>query len=312
VTVDPADYDRRFARFAWGLLLYTIPVILWGAYVRASLSGDGCGDHWPLCDGELLPVEPSLKKAVEFTHRVTSGLAWVGALVGFIWSRRAFGAGRPARRAAGWVLVFMTTEALVGAAIVLLRMVASNPSLARAGWMGTHLMNTFLLLAAMTLLAWSASGRHIPRLESLRRHPWVALAIAGMCLTGISGAVAALGDTLFPASSLSEAIEQDFSPAAHLLLRLRIWHPFLALGAAAVILILAGRAWAIGRRGGTRKVALVLGIGALAQVMVGLLNVALLAPIWLQLVHLLLADLLWVHLVLLWALSDAASLEVCD
>ena len=152
VTSASKPRHKALARFALGLLVYTVPVILWGAFVRASLSGDGCGDHWPLCDGELVPLDPTSKKAVEFTHRVTSGFAWIFALVGYLWARRLEPKGSSIRRAAGWVLVFMTTEALVGAAIVVLRMVASNPEVARAGWMAAHLVNTFVLLGAVLLV----------------------------------------------------------------------------------------------------------------------------------------------------------------
>ena len=38
---------RRFARFAWFVTALTLAVILWGAYVRASRSGDG-GGVYPL------------------------------------------------------------------------------------------------------------------------------------------------------------------------------------------------------------------------------------------------------------------------
>ncbi len=51
----PATPQRRFAAFAWGVLAYNVAVILWGALVRATGSGAGCGGHWPLCNGEVLP-----------------------------------------------------------------------------------------------------------------------------------------------------------------------------------------------------------------------------------------------------------------
>jgi len=57
---------QPFAKAAWGVLAYSILVILWGAYVRISFSGDGCGDHWPLCHGEVIPTAPSVKTLIEF------------------------------------------------------------------------------------------------------------------------------------------------------------------------------------------------------------------------------------------------------
>jgi len=44
--------------FAWFTLAYNIAFVLWGAYVRATGSGAGCGSHWPLCNGEFLPATP--------------------------------------------------------------------------------------------------------------------------------------------------------------------------------------------------------------------------------------------------------------
>ena len=73
--------SNRFAVAASALLVYTVAVVLWGAYVRATLSGDGCGDHWPLCNGVAVPTDPSIKTIVELTHRVTSGLCWLWTLV---------------------------------------------------------------------------------------------------------------------------------------------------------------------------------------------------------------------------------------
>jgi cytochrome c oxidase assembly protein subunit 15 len=126
--------SNRFAVAASALLVYTVGVVLWGAFVRASLSGDGCGDHWPLCNGVALPVEPSTKTVIELTHRITSGLCWIGTFITFIASLRLFPRGHATRSAASWSLFFMTTEALVGAGLVLFRMVAENPSTPSCSW----------------------------------------------------------------------------------------------------------------------------------------------------------------------------------
>lgn len=296
--------SNRFAIAASGFLAYTIAVVLWGAFVRASLSGDGCGDHWPLCNGVALPVEPSTKTIIELTHRVTSGLCWIGTVVFLVVARRIFGPGHPTRAAAGWSLFFMTTEALVGAGLVLFRMVADNPSNARAAWMSAHLINTFLLLAALTWMAASAWRDVGVRFSGDRWSRRAFGAAAGaLLLVGVSGAVAALGDTLFPASSLAEGIAEDLSPTSHLFLRLRIWHPVIAVFGSGYLLWLGAAVW---RRDGSPPVrGLTLALGGLVvlQIGVGLLNVALLAPVWMQLVHLLIADATWIVLVLL-ALSS--------
>ncbi|MEM7433727.1 MAG: COX15/CtaA family protein [Myxococcota bacterium] len=299
---------KRFAVAATALLPYTVAVVLWGAFVRASLSGDGCGDHWPLCNGLVLPVEPSTKTVVELTHRVTSGLCWLWTLVMYTVSRRLFARGHATRSAAGWSLFFMTTEALVGAGLVLFRMVADNPSTARAGWMSAHLVNTFLLLAALTWLAVSAWREHGVRWPAERQvRMWFGGAAFLLLLAGVSGAVAALGDTLFPAGSLAEALAADLSPTSHIFLRLRIWHPVIAIFAAGYLLWLAS---VFGRRNspslGRIKVWSLAGL-ALIQLAVGFFNVALLAPVWLQLAHLLIADAIWITLSLLALSSPAAT-----
>src|SRR5215210_628478 len=154
--ITPMD---RFARYSWTTLAFTLAVILWGATVRATGSGAGCGSHWPLCNGEVVPRSPRIETVIELTHRVTSGIALllvIGLVVlAFRWRPR----GHAARKAAGWTLFFMLTEAAVGAGLVLFELVADNQSIARALFMATHLINTFFLLGAMTLTAHFASGR---------------------------------------------------------------------------------------------------------------------------------------------------------
>ena len=296
--------SRRFALAASALLVYTLGVVLWGAYVRASLSGDGCGDHWPLCNGVVLPVEPSLKTLIELTHRVTSGLCWLWAAAMWFAALRTFPRRHATRAAAGWSLFFMTTEALVGAGLVLFRMVADNPSTARAAWMAAHLINTFLLLAALT---WMASSARRPDGVRFPRDGWSRAAFGGAAvvalLVGVSGAVAALGDTLFPAESLVEGLREDFSPSSHLFLRLRLWHPVIAVLGSGYLVWLASAVPRRVQEAPARRLGLTLGALVLVQIGAGLLNVALLAPVWMQLLHLLLADATWITLVLL-ALSS--------
>lgn len=293
---------RWFRNFAWFVLAYNIAVILWGAYVRATGSGAGCGDHWPLCNGEVIPRAPSLERMIEFSHRATSGIALllvVGMLVaGF----RLYPRGHAVRRGVTWSTVFILTEALIGAGLVLFRLVAHDASLARGVSLSAHLVNTLILVAFLTLTAWWASGGSTFRLRGHGMMGSLLIAsMAGVVLTGMSGAIAALGDTLFPASSVRDAMAQDWSAASHLFVRLRLLHPVLAVAtalatfAAAVYASVARPSRPVNRLSGT-LLALVV-----AQLLLGLLNVYLLAPVWIQLVHLLLADLVWIALVLLTA-----------
>ena len=286
----------RLARLAWLVLAWNVAVILWGAFVRATGSGAGCGAHWPLCNGEMLPRAPALATIIEFTHRATSGVALLAVLFLAFRVFRERPPGHPARRAAGASLLFILSEAAVGAGLVLFRLVADNESVARALFMAVHLMNTFVLLACLTLTAHWCSAEGRPRLTS-RAWP-LALAAVALLLVGTSGAVAALGDTLYPSRSILGGLAADVSPTAHFLVRLRVAHPLLALlGTLAVGLavasVLRARAEPSLRRSAWSLAGLVL-----LQLAAGLANVLLLAPVWMQLVHLLLADLVWIALVL--------------
>jgi heme A synthase len=288
---------KKLVRFAWAVLGYNVLVILWGAYVRATGSGAGCGGHWPLCNGEVLPRVSTVATFIEFSHRVSSGLALVAVVALTVWTWRVHAKGHPARKAAGFSLLFIVTEALVGAGLVLFELVADNASFARALFMGVHLMNTFALVASLTLTAWWTTGGAPVRIG---RKPGVAAALGfaalGLLFVGTSGAVAALGDTLYPVGSLAEAFLADLSSTSHVLIRLRVWHPVFALivgfGLVALVRPLQGRAGVRRRGTGTLVMAL-----AIVQLAAGALNVVLLAPIWMQMAHLLVADLLWIAFV---------------
>jgi heme A synthase len=268
-------------------------VVLWGAYVRATGAGAGCGNHWPLCNGEVLPQSPAAKTVIEFTHRLMSGADGILILLLFVWALRAFPRGHLARVGAGLSLTFLITEALIGAALVKLEQVAQNASVGRAWSLSGHLINTLALLACLTLTAWWADSQP---LEAGRRRDWMVVpAILLVVLTGISGAIAALGDTLFPATSLASGFQQDFSPAASIFLRLRLFHPLFAVTTAAWLAVYAARTVRLpGARPYARGVLILVGL----QVAAGAMNLLLLAPVWMQIVHLLLADLVWIALVL--------------
>jgi heme A synthase len=291
---------NRFAKFSWALLGYNLLVILWGAYVRASGSGAGCGAHWPLCNGVVLPQTGQVATLIEFTHRMMSGLTVLFAVGLVVWAWRAYPRGSRVRLGAGLVALFTFTEALVGAGLVLFELVASDASALRAGSVAVHLVNTLLLVASVTLTAWWASGGESLRLRGPgQAAPLLIVALALVMLLSASGAITALGDTLFPTSSLAKGLQQDFSPTAHFLIRLRIYHPLLAMLTGAFCLFVA--IWTKGRAQSafTRRFSAALFLSVLAQIGLGFLNVYLLAPIWMQLLHLLVSDLLWISLVLL-------------
>jgi len=296
-----------YARYAWGVLAFNVLVILWGAFVRATGSGGGCGNHWPLCNGDVIPRAPAVQTLIELSHRLTSGLSLllIGGLVLGAW--RAFPGGHVVRRAAAWSGALIVTEALIGAGLVLLQYVADDTRTARAWWVGGHLTNTFLLVAALALTAWWASGAPAPRLRQQGTVGATLLAaLVAVLLLSISGAITALGDTLFPVATLAEGKALTFSPSAHVFVRLRIWHPTLAV---TLGLLIAGAVASVARRRPAKRVRhlaiAVCGLWLL-QLGLGLTNVYFLAPVPLQLAHLLLSDLIWIALVLFTASALAA------
>ncbi len=294
-------------RFAYWVLGYNIAVVLWGALVRATGSGAGCGAHWPLCNGTVVPRSPTAEMLIEFTHRLMSGLslALVAALV--IWAWRVLPRDHAARRAAVASGVFIVVEALVGAALVLFGWVARDASAGRGWVVAIHLVNTFLLLGSITLTAQLADG---PGTLTLRGRGALAaalgLGVAMLLVSGATGAVAALGDTLYPARSILAGMTEDLNSEAPFLLRLRMVHPFAALASALVVVIIA-RAVLQARDPRMRvpgvRLLVLLGL----QLAAGAVNVALLAPVWMQLLHLLLADLTWIALVMLAAQALSGS-----
>lgn len=303
----------RFAKYSWFVLAFNQAVILWGAFVRATGSGAGCGRHWPLCNGEVVPRAPQVETIIEFTHRLTSGLAFLLVLALLIWARRIFDAEHGVRKAAGWVMVFMISESLVGAGLVLFEWVANDTSLARVIVMAIHLLNTHALLAAIVQTAWWSSRDEAP---SKGRIPWqLVLALAAVLILSMAGAVTALGDTLFPSETLTEGIQQDLDPTSHFLVRLRVVHPVIAIIVGLYLVYVSGLELYNAQKGSqVYRLALVLLVIYGVQLAAGLINLLLLAPVWMQIMHLLLADVVWVFLILLISVKTqhAASLPIKD
>lgn len=300
----------RFALFAWLNVIYNLLVILWGAFVRATGSGAGCGNHWPLCDGQVIPRAPATEQLIEFSHRVTSGLALIGTLVLVFWAFRAYPRAHIVRRGSIAVVLFMLLEALIGAALVLLDLVADNVSVTRAASLGLHLLNTFLLLAALTLTAWWASGGAALRLRGQGSLAWLlGLGLVCTALVGSSGAITALGDTLLQLGALPGGVSQPIGAGPHPLVQIRILHPILGILTGLFAILIARRVVALRPTANTRRLAY-LQVGLfLLQILGGGLNVTLKAPIWMQLIHLLMADLVWICLVMLSAVALARPAE---
>jgi cytochrome c oxidase assembly protein subunit 15 len=293
---------RGLRRYAWGVTGYNVAVVLWGSIVRATGSGAGCGEHWPLCGGTVVQHWQTTASVIEFAHRATSGVALV-LLVGLLgWTWRATPRRHLARVAVLASAVLTFNEALIGALLVLLGLTADNRSPLRAAYLSLHLANTLLLLAALALTAHflaRTNGRMRGGVEYRGLLP-VLTGLGATLVVGVTGSLAALGDTLFPARSLREAIAQDFSGTVagpgSWLLRVRWVHPAMSVVAAAFVCVILAAALRSARHRALGQ--LVIGLLVL-QMVLGVADVLLLAPTWLQITHLLGADLLWISLVVL-------------
>lgn len=296
---------KQLERFSWAYLGYLLAVILFGAWVRISGSGNGCGNHWPVCNGEIIPPAPSVKTMIEFTHRLTSGVSGIFGLVllGWAWTKR-----RERRWLFGAALasfVFLMLEAFIGAVLVKKELVANDASASRALVVALHLVNTMLLTATTAAVAWLASGARgtAARLPGL---VWVVVGVA-LLFTNMTGAVTALGDTLFPLQpaldgKLLARVREDLSASQHFLVRLRIIHPVVAFSTAVGLALMFLRLKLRGA-GDLAQIGLLL-VGV--QVMLGMLNVALAAPGWMQIVHLLVSQGVWLAVSLSWIKERAA------
>ncbi|HEX3570136.1 MAG TPA: COX15/CtaA family protein [Acidobacteriaceae bacterium] len=295
---NPAAAKWGLARFAWGVLAYFLLVVLWGAVVRATNSGGGCGAHWPLCNGYLNPLHhPRLATIIEFAHRQSTTVATCLTLALAFWTFRATAKGHRARKAALWSVFFLVTEALLGAALVLRGWVEQNDSAGRVVAQAIHFTNTLLLMAALTLTASFLGGGRETAISSRTSKLAAWFGVIATIVMGATGALAALADTLFPSPSVAAGLVEDFASHAPMLVRMRWLHPASAvIGTCCVLWAVSQRVKARGQWDNLSFA--VIGLLAL-QFLLGIADVLLLAPAWMQLLHLLGADLYWVALILL-------------
>jgi cytochrome c oxidase assembly protein subunit 15 len=288
----------QVARFAWTALYWNVAVVLWGAYVRATGSGAGCGNRWPLCDGDLVGASANGQTIVEFTHRITSVISLLVVTGLVVWCWRVTKKGAWTRYSAALAVLFLANEALLGAALVLLKHVGNDQSAGRILFLCLHFGNTLLLLATLSLTAaWLSNGsRQFTLIGKWREVSSIGLGLLATMVTGISGAVAALADTLYPATSLPSSLSQDFSSHTPALLHVRLLHPAVAtVGACYVLWVILRSSIGRNRFSGSAIGLIVL---LFVQVGIGMTNVLFLAPVWIQIAHLFVGDALWTLLVL--------------
>lgn len=315
--VDASTLQQNFATAVWTVLAYSCVVILFGAFVRASLSGDGCGTSWPLCGDAILPSTSDLKRLIEFTHRATSGLTLLFVAGLYVMARKRFEVGDIVRKSAGWALVFTLVSAGIGALLVIFSWVTHDRSLGRAITMPLHLINTFLLLGSLTICAYTATHREK---VSLKNQGPVGTALKasliGMFVLGASGAISAMGKTAFSTEleatqSLADRLNLHLGENAHVLLRGGISHPLLATSIAVMILMVCNF---VTSRRDSREVhqwAKVTAGFILVELAFGVLNLVMSAPVWMQLVHLALALGAWISIVML-AVTAASAPAIAE
>lgn len=299
----------NFIRYAWFVVAYLVGVILWGAIVRATGSGAGCGNHWPDCNGQIIPQADSIETLIEFSHRLTSGFSGILIIILLIWAFRLLPVRKFVRYMAFMTFVFVLIEGGLGAALVRLELVEDNASTLRAVAIALHLVNTLILLGWASLTAWGASQNQPIRIVAgARTRIMLIVALLSFAVMSAAGAVTALGDTLF----LSGVIGPGTDGVEHFLISLRAWHPALAIAVSAYLFAIG---YMLQRQYDNplidKQINLLYMLVSL-QVGMGILNIVLKAPIWMQVTHLLIADSLWLLLIVLSAnlmVTESATQE---
>ncbi len=274
---------------AWAALIGNIVVILQGAIVRATGSGAGCGRHWPTCNGEIIPLGYSLKTTIEFSHRLLSTVVLLLGIWLFVvaFRKRKEKQGFFVFATASLVLLFI--EAFLGAVTVLFGLTDENISIARGIMVASHLVNSLLLVGALTLTVVYAYPKNPWPFRLQRQGALTTVLLIGlvsMLFLMFSGGIAAMGNTMFPASSLQEGIAADFAPDSHPFIRLRILHPLIAIVVGVYLLLSLGLSWWLKPVLEARVIAKALLTTYLLQVLIGFINMVSLAPIILQILHL--------------------------
>lgn len=298
-------------RTALILLFYTLLVIVWGAWVRISHSGDGCGESWPLCEGEFIPAAGDQKTWTEYFHRLTSGIYGLIVIGIFLWawSRRSIFS--PAVvRASFLVLVLTIVEALLGAKLVIFGLVGQNDSFFRVAIMAFHQLNSFLLMGAVFLLYRSS----LDRVKKLNDPPWrevlfqkkSSLLLLALLLIAMTGSWASLSNTLYPSDGLLDGLMKDFSQDSHPLIRLRVLHPILATLLCSVLIFSSWVNYQIRNQKESLGILAVF-LGAL---IFGWMTLILQAPLWMKISHLVFAHGVWLYslnLLFSWSQSNESK-----
>ncbi len=296
---------RYFSFFLWGFLFFNIYAVLGGAFVRATHSGAGCGAHWPLCNGQILPSISRVQTLIEFVHRISSGIILIATIVTLVISFLFYPKKHFIRKSSIFILIFVIIEALVGAALVYYGWVYKNASPFRALVVSIHLMNTLLLIGSISLAAFAVSKEiqisnlnnfsidfiYKKNIKNLFPSLITLFIVFIICVTG---AVTALGDTLYQPKFVGENIIRDLENHENFIKTIRIFHPLLAIGLALLSLHFVWKIYEENKDELNKDNFSLFTILVFLQIIVGFLNIFLLVPVWSQLIHLFIACVLWV------------------
>ena len=284
---------QYFQRYLWGILLFTVAVIISGDIVQATESGAGCGDSWPKCDGTLIPAFADVHVAIEFIHRMLTSVLSFGYLGLLIGGYLLFGRKHPVWRSILFSTAILLVEILLGASLVLFGWVEDNATWGRVIADSFHVVNTLVLLGSLVLIIFLSrpdGGILVAKSNPKRRYLIFAMLI--VILITVTGTINSLADTLY----LSDHVVVEETPIAQLLVSVRAIHPLIAIiGGFAII----GLLYLVIEEPSAQKSALgfaVFGVIFL-QFLSGVFNIVLLTPVETQIIHLGLADTLWILLV---------------
>ena len=284
---------QYFQIYLWGILLFTVAVIISGDIVQATESGAGCGDSWPKCDGTLIPAFADVHVAIEFIHRMLTSVLSFGYLGLLIGGYLLFGRRHPVWRSILFSTTILLVEILLGASLVLFGWVEDNATWGRVIADSFHVVNTLVLLGSLVLIIFLSrpdGGILVAKSNPKRRYLIFAMLI--VILITVTGTINSLADTLY----LSDHVVVEETPIAQLLVSVRAIHPLIAIiGGFAII----GLLYLVIEEPSAQKSALgfaVFGVIFL-QFLSGVFNIVLLTPVETQIIHLGLADTLWILLV---------------
>ena len=299
--------NSSFANFAWFSLFYNVLVIAWGVFLRSMGFGDGCGSNWPLCTGAKSPEKGSLATIIEFSHRASTGLVGILAIVTVVWAIRAFPKGHPSKKFAGGFMFFTVLEAWIGRYLVIHGLVTGNDTVQRAIWMGVHVLSTFMLLGCIAGAALSASKIRPMHLKSQGAVGWLlTFGFIGTMILGVSGAISAFGHQVRPdVQGLTEMLR----PAAFWANKLAVAHPVGSASIGLYLLLMCSLVQHLRPDPFVKQASKLVMAVLFVQLMVGALNIFFKAPVVLQMIHLVLADLNWVSVVVLAVAAFGVGIE---